>query len=191
MMGGWGALYLDGAAGKALMLRRVQEWWQAVDLQHTRLCQQDSQERSDLYLYVLAVYSLHKAVWVLKDHYKSYRKDPTYAAPYRKLLDAWNRFQQVAPNVNDLRDMLVHFEAYDRRIGHLQKPPATAPTVPSIRMGEAESYWYKPMEPGLVLFGKRLMVAATTQAAKVLADTADENGKLLPEWSDNIHVEKP
>jgi hypothetical protein len=178
MQSGWTALHLDGAEGKKLLLRRVEEWRDAVRLQDERLVQQALQKRADLYLYVLAVHNLTKAVKAIQKHYASYQKDPTFGVPYGRVQKALAAFNKAVPDVGDLRDFLEHFEDYDHRAGDLQ----VERQVPNDRMGQAEDYWYAPADPGLEILGKRLKVSNTTPAAMRLADMVLREGQNLPDW---------
>lgn len=156
------AIWLDEAARKGLILRRIDRWREAVELQHQRLAASGDRHMTDLHFYVIAVDNLADAVRVILTQY------PNVPAVQTAVQAALERFSTVAPDVHDLRNLVEHFEEYDHMVGKLQK----SGQLPKQRMGQVENYALLNGDAELVIFGKSMTVSNTTPAALQLAREA-------------------
>jgi len=171
---GWTALQLDPAVWKQILLQRIEEWLDAVNLQHDRLLAQGSTNRGDIRLYVIAANDVRRAVEGLNKRYRN-----------AKIASAISSFDSRVPNLNDLRDFLEHFDAYDNRSGKKQtSTKRITPTVPKDRMGQFETYSFPPGDAVIEVFGRRLGVRDTTPAVRALANAVLTVAKTLPEWGE-------
>jgi hypothetical protein len=141
------------------VLRRVEGWRLAVELQHERLTKAGDRDVVDIHFYVLAVDNLADSVKVFQSQY------PELTAVQTAVQGALQRFVAAAPDVHDLRNLLEHFEEYDHMIGRLQK----SNQLPKLRMGQVENYSLLDGDAQLVIFSKSMMVSKTTPAARQLA----------------------
>jgi hypothetical protein len=99
----WNGAVFDDAARKGLVLRRIEWWREAVELQHDRLTATDNRHSiSDLNFFVLAVDNLVDAVKVIRKQYQNLR------AVLSGVDGAVNRFEAACPDVGILRDLVEH-----------------------------------------------------------------------------------
>jgi hypothetical protein len=126
------------------VLWRIESWRDAVELQHGRLTSGGKRHREDLHFYVIAVDNLVDAVKVIRKRYPGLKN-------VRSLIDqALHRFSAAISDLDDLRDLLEHFDAYDHMIGNLQK----SDQLPKERMGQAERVEMRVGDAELSIFGK-------------------------------------
>jgi hypothetical protein len=174
--GGWYSSFtnrtilLDEAERKTVILRRIEQWREAVELQHERLTRSGCPlVVADLNFYVLAVDNLVDAVKVML---KQYHQIPKVVSAVDK---AVKRFEKRCPDIGTLRDLIEHFDAYDHMSGDLQVgkgkgkglPPADL--FPKRRMERVEEYRLAPGDATLTIFGKSMSLTTTTPAASKLA----------------------
>lgn len=88
-----------------------------------------------------------------------------------------NIFRAV-PDVQVLRDLVEHFDDYDHLTGRLQKKEK----APKQRMGQVEVYSLLEGDAQLSIYGKKLRVSVSTQAALRMADEVLALERALPDW---------
>ena len=166
---------LDAAAGKGLILRRVDRWRSTVQLQHDRLTTNGQRHIEDLYLYVNALDHLVDGAKLARDRYPS---EPRLAA-------AVATFEQQVPDLATLRDVLEHWEDYDHRRGKLQdekKLRKGQQKLPDQRLGQVENPVLLEGDAALHVYGMTVRVSQATPAAITLAEVVLSTLPSLPDW---------
>jgi hypothetical protein len=166
-----GTIPLDEAARKGLVLRRIQWWWEAVETQHERLTRigGDHPFRTDLNFYIIAINNLVDTVKVIRTQYSNL-PDMLSAVDH-----ALNRFIAACPDLEILRDIIEHSDAYDHMRGDLQlgkgkgKRVPPSKLLPKQRAGQFENYSLGDGDAQLSIFNKYMRVSTTTPAARQLA----------------------
>jgi hypothetical protein len=168
------ALHLDAAAGKGLILRRVDRWRNAVQLQHDRLIADDRRHIEDLYFYVSALDHLVDGAKLARD---------TYPCETR-LAAAVASFEHQISDLATLRDVLEHWEKYDHRRGRLQatKLRPGQRKMPDQRLGQVENPMLLEHDAVISVYGMTLRVSQATPAALTLAEEVLTVVQAQPDW---------
>lgn len=155
--------WLHGSDQREAVHQRLESFRSGVELQHGRLlaprnpatgeAEDEVQRRLDMHFYLVAAANVVAAARSLNKFYG----DGTVSNAIQKV-------ETAAPLVRHFRDMLEHFEAYDKGVGNLQRSgdwPAGRPV---------ESYTFSAKDASVEAYGARFSIATTTPTIVGLAD---------------------
>lgn len=155
----------DDRAQRTIISMWAAAWSSAVDGQAARVLPvglETAAYQTDVYLFILAVREVLRCAEWAKDHVDGQRDGDRS----RNLNSAVAAFDAAVPGATDVRDILTHFDEYERGKGTLQKKglARSAPGLVANQLFERDGETTK-----LHLLGYTVDVATARDAASTLA----------------------